>query len=313
LAKLLANRLRTVIGSVISDTQSAFIKGRHILDGILVANEVVDKAKKCNKDLLLFKVDFEEAYDSVDWKYMEDVMEKMAFPTLWRKWMRECVTTASSSVLVIGRPTDQFSLAKGLRQGDSLSPFLFLLAVEGFHVMTGSLISNNILSNYKAGKKMALSISDVQVIDDTLILGERSLANVRAMRAVLHLFTAMSGSKVNFHKSELVGVNVPQSWLLEAATILNCKVGSLPILYLGLPVGGDPRRLNFWNLVVNRIKSRLSGWKSRHPFFSWPPCCPYVCRDFAPCLCYFLLQSSVRYHCLYWISFNSFFLGWVWG
>jgi hypothetical protein len=73
----------------------------------------------------------------------------------------------------------------------------------------------------------------------------------------------MSGLKVNFHKSELVGVNVNRSWLLEAAGMLNCRVTSLPILYLGLPVGGDFRRLNFWEPVISHIKARLSSWKSK--------------------------------------------------
>jgi len=69
----------------------------------------------------------------------------------------------------------------------------------------------------------------------------------------------MSGFKVNFHKSGLVGVNVSRSWLLEAAAVLNCKVNILHVMYLGLPVGGDSRRLNFWDLVVNCIKSLLSS------------------------------------------------------
>lgn len=237
------------------------------MDGILVANEVVDEAKKLKKDLLLFKVDFEKAYDSVDWKYLDDVMGKMSFPTLWRKWMRECVTTASAAVLVNGSPTEEFSLARGLRQGDPLSPFLFLLAAEGFHIMMDSLITHNIFTGYKVGRDHNVSISHLQFADDTIILGEKSWANVRAMRAVLHLFATMSGLKVNFNKSELVGVNVSQSWLFEAASVLRCRVGTLPILYLGLPVGGNPRRLNFWEPVVNRIKSRLSGWKSRHLSF----------------------------------------------
>ena len=85
LAKLLANRLRQVMGTVISDTRSMFIKNRQILDGILVANEVVDEVRKLKKELLLFKVDFEKAYDSVDWGYLDEVMREMAFPTLWRK------------------------------------------------------------------------------------------------------------------------------------------------------------------------------------------------------------------------------------
>jgi hypothetical protein len=108
LYKILANRLRIVIGSVISETQTAFVKDRHILDNILIANEVVDEARRLKKELLLFKVDFEKAYDSVDWGYLDAVMGKMGFPTLWRKWIRECVSTATASVLVNGSPTDVF-------------------------------------------------------------------------------------------------------------------------------------------------------------------------------------------------------------
>jgi len=234
-AKLLANKLRSVIGTMISDTQSAFVKGRQILDGILVANEVVNEAKKLKKNLLMFKVDFENAYDSVDWNYLEDVMCKMSFPILWRKWMKECVTTATATILVNGSPTDEFPLARGLRQGDPLSPFLFLLAAEGFHVMMEAIVSNNIFSAYKVGPTQSLSVSHLQFADNTLILGEKSWANVRTMRVVLNLFEAMSCLKVNFHKSGLVGVNVSWSWLLEAAVVLNCKISSLPIVYLGLP------------------------------------------------------------------------------
>jgi len=82
LAKVLANKLRSVIGSIISDSQSAFIRGRQILDGILVANEIIDEAHRCKKELILFKVDFEKACDSIDWSYLDDVMLKMSFPTL---------------------------------------------------------------------------------------------------------------------------------------------------------------------------------------------------------------------------------------
>jgi hypothetical protein len=73
----------------------------------------------------------------------------------------------------------------------------------------------------------------------------------------------MSGMKVNFNKSMLIGVNIPDSWLGEAASVLGCRVGNIPFLYLGLPIGGDPTRLALWDPVVTRLKNRLSGWKSR--------------------------------------------------
>jgi hypothetical protein len=82
LAKVLANRLRLVIGSVISESQTTFMRDRQILDGILIANEIVDEAPKSKKELMLFKVNFDKAYVSVDWGYLDDVMGKMSFPTL---------------------------------------------------------------------------------------------------------------------------------------------------------------------------------------------------------------------------------------
>ncbi|KEH35150.1 hypothetical protein MTR_3g081050 [Medicago truncatula] len=83
--------------------------------------------------------------------------------------------------------------------------------------------------------------------------GNKSWANVRALRAVLVLF----------NKSLLVGINISDSWLYKAATVLSCKVEKIPFMYLGLPIGGNPRRFQFWEPIVNRIKSRLSGWNSR--------------------------------------------------
>ncbi|KEH16957.1 hypothetical protein MTR_0061s0090 [Medicago truncatula] len=119
------------------------------------------------------------------------------------------------------------------------------------------------LDCYKVGAPSSVSVTHLQFADDTLILGVKSWANVRAMRAVLVLFEAMSRLKVNFNKSMLVGVNVSDSWLNEAASILRCRVGKVLFVYLGLSIGGDPRRLIFWEPLLRSIKTRLSGFNSR--------------------------------------------------
>jgi len=103
----------------------AFIHGRQILDGILIANAIVEDVKHLEKDLLLFKVDFEKAFNSIDWSYLAAIMKKMNFPTLWRKWIMECVSTATTSILVNGSPTDEFKFEQGLRQGDPFHLFYF--------------------------------------------------------------------------------------------------------------------------------------------------------------------------------------------
>ena len=90
---------------------------------------------------------------------------------------------------------------------------------------------------------------------------------MRALRAILTLFESMSGLKVNYHTSMLVGVNVEESWLGEAAFVLSCKIGKIPFMYLGLSIGGDARRLSFWEPVIDCIKSRLSDRKSKNLSF----------------------------------------------
>lgn len=251
------------MGSVISETQTAFAKDKQILDGILIVNEMVDEAHKSNKELIIFKVDFKKAYDSVCLRYLDAVMCKMVFSVLWRKWIKECVTTTTASVLVNDSPTDEFPLKRGVRQGYPLSPFLFLLAAEGLNVMMKSMVENSLFTGFGVGNRNSYVVSHFQFVDDTLLLGVKSWANVRAFRAVLSLFAVMSGLKVNFHNSLLVIINIADSWLKEAAYIMNCKVGNVPFMYSGLLIGGDLRKLVSWEPVFDTIKSRLSGWQSR--------------------------------------------------
>jgi len=125
------------------------------------------------------------------------------------------------------------------------------------------MVESGTFTGYSVGGAYQVVVSHLQFADDTLFLGGKSWANVRVTHAGLVLFEAMSGLKVNYHKSSLVGVNITDSWLSEAASVLGCKIGKISFVYLGLPIGGDPRRLLFWEPVVNRIKSRLSGWHSR--------------------------------------------------
>ncbi|GJT61429.1 RNA-directed DNA polymerase, eukaryota, reverse transcriptase zinc-binding domain protein [Tanacetum coccineum] len=130
LSKLLSRRLCKVIHKLIRPNQTTFLSGRQILDSILIANETVNYAKKEKLKLLIFKVDFEKAFDSVNWKFLIDIMSQMGFSAKWCKLIHACLSSASISVLINGSPSKEFSMERGLRQGDPMSPFLFLIIAE---------------------------------------------------------------------------------------------------------------------------------------------------------------------------------------
>ncbi|GKV51601.1 hypothetical protein SLEP1_g58236 [Rubroshorea leprosula] len=91
LAKILANRLKKVLDGVVGEQQMAFISGRQLMDGVVIANEVVNEAKKRKKETFMFKIDFEKAYDKVNWSFLDYMMQRMGFCATWRKWIRVCL------------------------------------------------------------------------------------------------------------------------------------------------------------------------------------------------------------------------------
>ncbi|KAK2354489.1 hypothetical protein QL285_092001 [Trifolium repens] len=130
-AKVLAKRLSLVINSIVTLTQSAFLKGRQLVDGVLVINEIVDFAKKTGRECLIFKVDFEKAYDSMEWSFLDYMLGRFGFGKKWKSWIRACVFAGNMLILVNGSPTEKINIKRDLKQGDPLAPFLFLLVAEG--------------------------------------------------------------------------------------------------------------------------------------------------------------------------------------
>jgi hypothetical protein len=114
IAKVLAARLAKVMDSVVATTQSAFIKGRNLVDGVLVVNEVIDIAKRTGKPCLVLKVDFEKAYDSIEWCFHEYMLRRFGFGAKWIEWMRACIFAGNLSVLVNGSPTSEINIQRGL-------------------------------------------------------------------------------------------------------------------------------------------------------------------------------------------------------
>ena len=244
LSKVLANRIKRVMGSIISQSQNAFVEGRQILDAVLIANEAVDAVLRRKKKGILCKLDIEKAYDYIRWDFLLQTLERMGFGSKWIRWINWCISTASFSVMFNGSPTGFFRSSRGLRQGDPLSPYLFVIGMEVLSCLLKRAVEGNFISGCRVGDREVgeMVISHLLYADDTIILCEANSEQLMCLRWTLMWFEAFSGLKINLNKSEIIPLGRVDNVELLVAE-LGCRVGSLPTKYLGLPLGAPHRAL----------------------------------------------------------------------
>ncbi|GJV25232.1 RNA-directed DNA polymerase, eukaryota [Tanacetum coccineum] len=261
IAKILSNRLVNVLGDIVNEVQSAFIAERQMLDGPFILNEILQWCTKKKKKTLIFKVDFEKAFDSIRWDFLDDVLKEFGFRCKWRNWIQSCLTSSKGSILVNGCPTNEFQFYKGLKQGDPLSPFLFILVMESLHLSFQRIVNAGMFKGIVLDQSLCLS--HMFYADDAIFLGEWSDGNISTLIHVLKCFFHASGLKINLNKSKIMGINVESAQVIQAAAKLGCLVLKCPFYYLGTRVGGSMTRVQAWQEIVEKVKSRLSKWKSK--------------------------------------------------
>ncbi|KAJ0535620.1 putative RNA-directed DNA polymerase [Helianthus annuus] len=242
---------------LISETQSAFIAGRYILDGPLIISELLSWARKGGKALFMFKIDFAKAYDNINWEFLVFVMRQMRFPEMWCMCIKGILTSARSSVLVNGSLTFEFACEKGMRQGDPISPFLFIIVMEALAGMMRKACEVGSFSGVRLPSS-GLVLSHLLYADDAMIMGEWSSSNFDTLRRLLRAFHLCSGLRINIHKSTLFGVGKGMDEISDMARSLGCCSGVTPFRYLGITVGANMGRINNWDPVIDTFKNRLS-------------------------------------------------------
>jgi hypothetical protein len=262
MAKVLANRLSLVLAKIISSPQNAFVKERQILDSVLIANECVDSRMRSRIPGVLCKLDLEKAYDHVNWKFLLYVLRRCGFSARWIRWISFCISSVRFSILVNGSPCGFFSSSRGLRQGDPLSPLLFVIVMEAFSWMMDRAVEGGLLSSFLVGDRgiSTLMMPHLLFANDTLIFSAAEHDQILNLRYVLTWFEAITGLRINLGKSELVLVGDVLD-VEGLADILGCKTASLPMQYLRLPLGAKFKSKDIWNPVLEKVERRLAGWK----------------------------------------------------
>jgi hypothetical protein len=254
--------MRRVMDKIISKPQNAFVKGRQILDSVLIANECLDSRIKSEEPGVLCKLDMEKAYDHVDWSFLMYLLRRCGFGEKWCSWIQHCITSVRFSVLINGVPSGFFGSSHGVRQGDPLSSFLFVLVMEAFSRMLGAFNDRGLISGFSVGSREQdrVTISHLLFADDTLVFCGANASQIRHLAALLVCFEAAAGLKVNLSKSVLVPVGLVEN-VGQLAGLLGCGYGEVPLKYLGLPLGASFKLKTMWAGLEDMMVRRLAPWK----------------------------------------------------
>lgn len=263
LTRILTIRLTKVAEKVISPSQTAFIPGRYILDGAVILHEVLHELKSSHQSGIILKLDFEKAYDKVRWSFLFDVLQRKGFDDKWIGWIKQATTNGRVAINFNGSSEEFFKTHKGLRQGDPLSLLLFNLVADALAIMLDLAKEAGHLEGL-VPHLFPGGLTHLQYADDTILFMANSQESVLTTKFLLYCYEEMSGMKINYQKSEVIVVGADEGEAQRVADIFNCKLGKLPIGYLGVPISDGRLSAAELGIPSEKIEKRLATWKCGH-------------------------------------------------
>jgi len=266
IAKVLANRLKLVLPSIISHNQSAFVPGRLITDNVMIAYEALHSMSSRmsgKKSFMAVKVDMKKAYDRVEWPFLEAMMRTMGFEEKWISLIMTCVMSVSYSVLVNGQPCGRITPSRGLRQGDPLSPYLFLIVAEGL----SALLSQAEIEKRLTGVPIAaggICLSHLFFADDSLLFCRANAVEWANLNQVLQHYEHASGQQLNTAKTTIfLSRNTSPEFRDYLNNLEGVTISARFDKYLGLPAMVGRSKKQSFASICGRVTAKLEGWKEK--------------------------------------------------
>ncbi|KAF7835780.1 ribonuclease H [Senna tora] len=266
ISKVLVIRMQSIMERIIAPNQNGFVKGRAISDSILLASELmtfIHKARRVKTNWCAFKLDIHKAYDKLSWDFLHAVMIRMAFPHKIIQVIMQCVTTVSYSLMLNGQQAGNFQPQRGIRQGDPLSPYLFLLCSNILSCMLHKEELMNKLQGIQFGRR-GPRISHLMYADDTILFFKADPQNCSSVKKTLDTYARLAGQVLNKDKSIVIfSPNTPRQFKRIMSATLGAKTSNKLGKYLGVNVDNKVNSVELYKELVEKLESKLAGWKSR--------------------------------------------------
>lgn len=257
--KVLTTKSLNVLPLIISPQKIGFVLGRQILDSIMMVHEVIHSLEVGKREGFLLKLDLSKVYDRVDQDFLKVVLLNFGFDAQVCKLILQLVSTPSLSIIVNGAPSNFFFPSRGLRQGDPLSPILFIIMAQCIKMLIQRKRQERTLHGIKPSSRQ-VSFTHQKLLDDTIMGGEAIVQEAKVLKNFLDTYMRGIGQSINWEKSLVFFVNTPNDQERKIAQILGRGVGSLPSSYLVMPLGSKPPE-SFQNGIIDRFNKKLVGWK----------------------------------------------------
>lgn len=260
--KLLANRFVFVLPNIIGREQVGFVSGRSSFDNIIAVHEVTHSIENDITDppRMIIKIDIEKAYDTISWTAILATLAKMNFLNIWISWIKTCIGSSTFSFLINSFPTPWISASRGIRQGDPLSSYLFILVSQNLTYLLNFSLHNDLIPGFNSN--LHNDFNHLMYADDLILVSRATRSCARNIHLCLSIYVNLTGERPNDYKSKIFF----PSWFNKRVASSICAIlcfspASFPFIYLGVQI--SPRKLHvalFGSMVHFVVNCKTSAY-----------------------------------------------------